>query len=189
MIVIDLDEVAARPVGPPRDRRRRWRRAAIAGALLLVGALIGGYLTYGQVVGRQEQLRNSTVSVLVLATMNPAEEGTPRRVAGSPRHASVATDVQVTIVNTGPVAINVPSLSGTRPGVTLSIIDKQRWIDPGRSITADAVVTVDCAVGYPLRDLKAMLSVVTMDDTSRLSPVTFDAGPWNDQLEEPCGGS
>ena len=138
---------------------------------------------------RQEQLRDSTVSVLVLATMNPAEGGTARRVAGSQRPASVATDLQVTIVNTGPAAINVSSLSGAQPGVTLSITDRPRWIDPGTSITADAFVTVQCGVGYPLRDLEAMLSVVAYDDTSRLSPVKFDAGPWNDQFEEPCRGS
>jgi hypothetical protein len=187
--VIDLDEAAARPVGPPVDRLRRWRRAVIAAALLLVGALIGSSITYRQVVGRQEQLRDSRVSVLVLATMNPAEGGTARRVGGFRRPASVAADIQVTIVNTGPVAINVPSLSGAQSGVTLSITDKQRWIDPGTSITADAFVTVECGVGYPLRDLEATLSVVTVDDTSRLSPVKFDAGPWNDQFEEPCRGS
>jgi archaellum component FlaF (FlaF/FlaG flagellin family) len=185
--VIDLDEAAARPVEPPVDRLRRWRRAVIATTLLLVGALIGGSITYRQVVGRQEQLRDSTVSVLVLATRT-AEGGTARRVAGLQRPASVATDVQVTMVNTGPVAINVPSLSGAQPGVTLSTTEKQRWIDPGTSVTADAVVTVECGVGYPLRDLEATLSVETVDETSRLSPVRFSAGPWNDQLDEPCRG-
>lgn len=184
MNVIDLDEAAARPVGRPVDRLRRWRRAVIAAALLLVGALIGSFITYRQVAARQEQVRNSTVSVLVLATINPADGGAAR-VAGTRRPASVATGVQVTIVNTGPVEINVPSLSGAQRGVTLSITDKQRWINPGTSITADALVTVQCAIGYPLRELEAMLSV-TVDDTSRLSPVKFDASSWNDQLEEPC---
>jgi hypothetical protein len=189
MKVIDLDEAAAPPAEPRGDRRRRWRRAAIAAALLLIGALIGSSITYRQVVARQEELRDSTVSVLVLATINPAEGGTASRVAGSQRAASVAADVQVTIVNTGPAAINVPSLSAAQPGVTLSITAKQRWIDPGAAVTADAVVTVECMVGYPIRDLEATLSVLAWDDTSRLSPVKFSAGPWNDQLEEPCRGS
>jgi hypothetical protein len=70
-------------------------------------------------------------------------------------------------------------------GVTLSITDKQRWIEAGTSITADAVVTVTCAVGYPLGDLKATLSVVTVDDALRLLPVQLAADPWNAQLYLP----
>jgi hypothetical protein len=162
---------------------------AIAGALLLAGALIGSSITYRQVTAHQQELRDATVSVLVFATINPAEGDLAGRVAGSPRAASVATDVQVTIVNTGPAAINVPSLSAAQPGVTLSVTERQRRIDPGAAVTADAVVTVECTVGYPLQDLVATLSVQAFDDTARLSPVTFSAGPWNGRLEGPCRGS
>lgn len=182
MNVIDLDKPAALP---RRYRRLPWRRAAVAGALLLVGALIGGFLTYAGDAARREQRRDSTVSVLVLATMNPAETSTPHRVAG-PWPAPVTADVQVTIVNTGPAAIDVERLSGASNGVTLSITDKQRWIDPGTSVVADAVVIADCVAGLPLGELEATLSVVTADDTARQSPVKFAAGLWSDQLEEPC---
>jgi hypothetical protein len=181
--VIDLDEPVAQR---ERPSRHRWRGAAVAGALLLVGALIGGLLTHARDVARQGQRSRSTVSAVVLATRNPAEPGTPHRVAGMPWPAPVTADVQVTIVNAGPAAINVPRLSGVQRGVTLSITDKQRWIDPGTSTTADAVVTVTCAVGYPLGDLKATLSVVTVDDALRLLPVQFAADPWNAQLDEQC---
>jgi hypothetical protein len=96
-------------------------------------------------------------------------------------------DTQITIVNTGPVSINVPSLSGKRPGVALTITEKPRWIQAGRAVTADAVLTIECAVGLPLLDVTADLTVDTGQDDTRQMSVTFWAGTWEPRVATACG--
>ena len=184
MNVIDLD----RPTPEPRERKPN---GALAVALLLVGAVLGGVATYGWTVRRLAAVRDREVSVFVFADAGRSLEGAGRgSVVLDGRVASVTLTRRVTLVNAGPVPVNIRNLAGGRPGVALRGVEKQRWVQPGGTMQADADVQVDCARGLPLGRLPVTLSVQTADERARQAGAkgVFDGTPWSEQAEIACAG-
>jgi hypothetical protein len=185
MNVIDLDRPA---IVPPARSRKSYLLVASA---LVIGAVLGACATYGWSVGRKATARDRQVSVFVFADASPFIDGIPAdSVVLNGRVATVTLTRRVTLVNAGPVPINIRDLTASRPGVSVRGVDKQRWVGPGATVQADADVYVDCAHGLPLGQLPITLSVQTFDDESREARLRdgFDGTPWNEQAEVACTG-
>jgi hypothetical protein len=181
MRVIDLDSPAVVP--PARDRKSH----ALVASALVVGAVLGACATYGWVAGRQAKERQ--VSAFVFAEASPFVDDLPAgSVVVDGRVATITLTRRVTLVNAGPVPINVRDFSASRPGVSIQGVDKQRWIEPGAMVQADADVFVDCAHGLPLGRLAVTLRVETSDEEDREARPRggIDGTPWNEQAEVAC---
>jgi hypothetical protein len=185
MNVIDLDRPA---VVPPARQRKSHRLAAAA---LVIGAVLGACATYGWSVQRQAAARERQVAVFVFAEASPFVDGAPAdSVVSGGRVATVTLTRRVTLVNAGPLPINIRDLSASRPGVSVRGVDKQRWVAPGATVQADADVQVDCVRGLPLGRLPVTLSVQTTDEEDREAHPRegIDGTPWSEQAEVACAG-
>src|SRR4051812_29104899 len=126
MNVIDLDRPS---VVPPAPQRRPHLLVACA---LVIGAVLGASATYGVIARRQAADRDRRVSVFVFAEASPFVDDTPAdSVVSDGRVATVTLTRRVTLLNAGPMPINIRDLSASRPGVSVQGVDKQRWIAPG----------------------------------------------------------
>jgi hypothetical protein len=181
--VIDLD----RPATVPSPLSRKSRLLILSA--LTFGAVLGASATYGWIKGQQAQDRQ--VSVFVFAEASPFIDNIPAdSVVLDGRVATVTLTRRVTLVNAGPVPINIRDLSASRPGVSVHGVDQERWIEPGATVQADADVSVDCAHGLPLGRLPVTLSVRTADEQDRQTWLRdgFDGTPWSEQAEVACTG-
>jgi hypothetical protein len=186
MNVIDLDRPAAVP-----PSRSRGSHLLILSALS-VGVVLGASATYGWVEGRRAAAQDRQVSVFAFAEASPFIDNIPAdSVVLDGRVATVTLTRRVTLVNAGPVPVNIRDLSASRPGVSVHSVDKERWIQPGATVQADADVFVDCARGLPLGRLPITLSVQTADDQDRRARLRegFDGTPWSEQAEVACAGN
>ena len=185
MNVIDLDRPAVVPPAP-----RRKSRLLVASALV-IGAVLGACATYGWSVHRQTVARERQVAVFVFAEASPFVDGLPAdTVVSGGRVATVTLTRRVTLVNAGPLPIDIRDLFASRPGVSVRGVSKERWVQPGATVLADADVQVDCAHGLPLGRLPVTLSVRTFDDEDREARPRdgFDGTPWSEQAEVACAG-
>ncbi|RSM51359.1 hypothetical protein DMB66_42075 [Actinoplanes sp. ATCC 53533] len=185
MNVIDLDRPAAVP--PARSRRSH----VLVASALVIGAVVGAAVTYGWSARRQAADQDRQVSVFVFAESSQFLGGLPAgSVVLDGRVATVTLTRRVTLVNAGPRPINIRDLSGSRPGVSVHGVDKQRWVAPGATVQADADVQVDCVHGLPLGRLPVTLSVRTSDDEDHEARPRdgFDSTPWSEQAEAACAG-
>ncbi len=185
MNVIDLDRPAVVP--PARNRTPHL----LVAAAVAVGAVLGAGVTYGWAERRQTAAQDRQVSVLVFAEANQFLDGLPSgRVVLDGRVATVTLTRRVTLVNAGPMPINIRDLSGARPGVSVHGVDKQRWVAPGATVQADADVQVDCVRGLPLGRFPITLSVRTADEKDREARPRdgLDGTPWSEQAEFACAG-
>lgn len=183
--MIDLD----RPAAVPPDRNRRSH--LLVAAALVAGAVLGAAVTYGWSARRQAAVQDRQVSVLVFAESSQFLDGLQTgSVVLDGRVATVTLTRRVTVVNAGPLPINIRDLSGSRPGVSVHGVDKRRWVAPGAAVRADADVQVDCAHGLPLGRLPVTLSVRTSDHEDREARPRdgFDGTPWSEQAEAACAG-
>ena len=183
MNVIDLDRPAAVP--PARNRKSHL----LVVSALVVGAVLGAAVTYTWSARRQAAVQDRQVSVFVFAEASPFIDGAPAgSVVLDGRVATVTLTRRVTLVNAGPLPINIHDLSGSRPGVSVRGVDKQRWVAPGATVQADADVQVDCLRGLPLGRLPVTLSVRTADDQDHEARPRdgFDGTPWSEQAEVAC---
>jgi hypothetical protein len=185
MELIDLDRPAAVP--PARNRKSHL----LIMSALVIGALLGASGTYGWSAGRQAADRERQVSVFVFAEASPFIDGAPAdSVVLDGRVATVTLTRRVTLVNAGPLPVNIRDLSASRPGVSVSGVEKQRWIAAGATVQADADVYVDCVHGLPLGRLPVTLSVQTFDEKDHQTRLQegFDGTPWSEQAEMACTG-
>ena len=183
MQVIDLE----RPVATPPARRRR-ARLDVAAALVM-GAIIGASTMYGLIARRQTAIKEAQVAVFAFAQADPFADDMPvDRVVSDGRVATVTLTRRITLVNAGPLPIVVRDFSASRPGVSVHGVDKQRSIEPGATLLADADVRVDCVHGLPLGRLPVTFVVQTYDDEERQSKPRdgLDGTPWNEQAEIAC---
>ncbi|MEU4215052.1 hypothetical protein [Actinoplanes sp. NPDC026623] len=186
MNVIDLDRPVAADVPEQRPRHAFSLATLVIG--VVVGVAIGGLVTYGWNLRRQDTARDGEVSVLVFADATKIiDDGT---IVLHGRIASVTLTRRVTLVNVGPAPINIHNLTAARPGVTVRGVDKQRMIAPGATMQADADVQVDCQRGLPLGRIPVTLAVQTDDERYRVArpKEVFDGTPWSEQAEAACSG-
>lgn len=183
MNLIDLDCPPAAPSPPGRPRQ-----IVRAAALLLAGAVLGGAATYCWTARRPADARDREVAVFVFAEAGGMPRDAGSSVVQDGRVESITLARRVTIVNAGPVPVNVRNLAADRPGVSLRGVEQQRWVQPGATVRADAEVRVECARGLPLGRLPLVLSVQTADERARSARArdAFDVTPWTEPVEMAC---
>ncbi|GAA2487941.1 hypothetical protein [Winogradskya humida] len=184
---IDLDRTAElRP--PPATHRPRTLLAAAT--VLTLGTLLGAAATHTWDEWQHERTRNAEISVLVLADTGPQtyEAGVGAIVVNN-RVTDAALTRRVTLVNAGPLPVDVHNLRVDRPGLTIRGVEKQRWIKHGETLQADADIRIVCAAGLPLRKLTVHLAVRTDDNQQHTTTATLDATQWNDQARLACNGN
>ncbi|WP_127552918.1 hypothetical protein [Actinoplanes sp. OR16] len=176
--MIDLDQA-------PRYRQvARRGRLPRALALLVAGTLLGGVATYlwwyRPLAASAEQAAradNAAVRVLLFA-----QSGTTTRRGDQQVHL----DAQVTVVNAGPVTLDVLAVRADQPGVTVRSPEKERQVEPGTSAAMDVTIEWTCGAGEPA-SLAASVSVETADEQLRtITPVAIHAEPWIEDKQEAC---
>jgi hypothetical protein len=179
MHVIDLD----RPVVEKPQKKHPFALVA-----LVVGVLLGGTATYGWYVQHETAAKEREVAVFVFADSSQYVDGGSVVLHG--RVASVTVTRRVTLVNAGPVPVNVRNLRADQPGLRVRGVEKQRWVAPGDTVQADADVEIDCFRGLPLGRFPVTLSVETEDaQTQEAAPRdVFDGSAWSEQAEIACRG-
>ncbi|MFI5935879.1 hypothetical protein [Actinoplanes sp. NPDC051494] len=186
MDVIDLDRPAAVRQPPAR---RRPRTLVAAAAVLLLGILLGGAGTRCWDNWQQHRFLAGVISVLVLADTGPqSNEAGVGAIVVNDRVTEASLVRRVTLVNAGPLPVDVHDLSVDRPGLTLRGTEKQRRIGHGESVRADADIRIVCAHGLPLKKLLVRLEVRTSDEQEHVAVAVLDATQWNDQARIACDG-
>ncbi|GGQ67669.1 hypothetical protein [Couchioplanes azureus] len=176
MSLIDLDR-------PPA--RRRPGRLMAAVSVLAVGAVLGGAATSY----RDHRARSSEISVLVLPDTGPqSDDAGVGGVVLRGKVVDASLTRQVTLVNAGPLPINVHNLSAVRSGLVVQGVERQRWIKHGESVQAEADIRVVCARGLPIGRLPVTLAVQTYDEREHTTVVVLDATQWNEQVRVACQG-
>lgn len=186
--MIDLDRPPA--ATPPPARRRVSRRLLTSLAILLTGAVLGGTATWIHLGNRDDHDWNEVISVLVLPDTGPqANDAGIGGVVVDGRVVDASLTRRVTLVNAGPLPVNVHNLNVVRPGLTVRGTEKQRWIGPGETVQTDADIRITCAAGLPIRQLSVRLDVQTYDEEERTFTTVLDATQWNDQARVACDGN
>ena len=182
MSVIDLDRPAT--VRPTPARRRAANVVAAVAVFVAGGA--GTSVWDSWQAGRA---RSSEVSVLVLADTGPRanDAGVGGVVAGG-KVVDASLTRRVTLVNAGPLPIDVREVRFSRGGLTVRTAEKQRLIRQGQAVQAVADIRVVCARGLPIGRLPVELAVRTNDDRERTAVVVLDARDWNEQARVACAG-
>jgi hypothetical protein len=178
--VIDLDQPAQNrtpPDGRSRDGRRRFATAR-ALVLIVVGSFLAGATAGGvamqawryEPLAASVEARSSVVSVLLFAGSEVTAVRHEQR--------RVRIETQVTVVNAGPETVNVLTVDGDQPGVTVRSPERARRIAPGAASPVDVVVEWNCAADQS-RALAVSVTVQTEDEQVRkLTPVALDDTPW-----------
>ncbi|OJF11023.1 hypothetical protein [Couchioplanes caeruleus] len=174
MSLIDLDR-------PPA--RRRPGRLLAAVAVLAVGAVLGGAATSY----REYRARSSEISVLVLADTGPqSNDAGVGAVVVRGKVVDASLTRRVTLVNAGPLPVNVHNLSAVRYGLVVQGVERKRWIKHGQSVQAEADIRVVCAGGLPFGRLPVTLAVQTYDEREHTAVAVLDATQWNEQARLAC---
>ena len=185
MGVIDLD----RPAAVPSARQRKLH--VLVGSALVIGAVLGASATYGWSARREAAVRDRPVAVFVFAEAGALHDDVPAgSVVLGGRVATVTLTRRMTVVNAGPVAVDVRDLTGARVGVSVRGVADELWIAPGATVQAEADVQVDCGHGLPLGRLSVTLAVHTPDDGGRevRRRESLDGTPWSQHAEAACAG-
>ncbi|MEV8509974.1 hypothetical protein AB0368_34820 [Actinoplanes sp. NPDC051475] len=182
MSVIDLDRAPAVPSKPARRHV-----ATVLAAVVIFVAGGAGTSVWGQ--WQTNKARSSEVSVLVLANTGPQanDAGVGGVVAGG-KVVDASLTRRVTLVNAGPLPVDVHGLRFARAGLTVRAADGRRWIRHGQAVQADADIRVICARGLPIGRLPMELAVRTSDDRERTATAVLDAREWNEQARVACAG-
>lgn len=177
--MIDLDAAPPEPVAAT-GHGRLW----LVGLLCLVaGILLGGLATDR----RQQRSRDAAVSVVVLIDAGAWLDDSARPAASVGRRVTAVALVRhVTVVNTGPAAVDLLGISAGRPGLILLSLGDERRIEPGATRPAAVRVEVDCTASRRLLAVPGSLAVRTRTGVRRDLPVTFGGDLWVRQAEEIC---
>jgi hypothetical protein len=179
--VIDLDQAPQYRTPPARAPKRGWQLALV---LFLAGAIVGCVTTYflwfrplAASAEAASQADSSVVAVLLYAE--------PGVTTVDYERERVRIEAQVSVVNAGPVPVNVLAVRVDRPGVAVHSLEKERQIEPGTALPVDVVVEWTCAADQPTA-LAATVYVETADEqTRKVSPVALSGTPW---IESALGG-
>jgi hypothetical protein len=184
MVLIDLDLPERFPPvsDEPRSRARRWMVSVI---LLVVGSLVGGLVTHRWQAHKLREADASAVSLVALADFS----GRPGLVQSfdnvGRKTTAVSLDAQVTIVNTGPMAVDVLRFTVDQPGMVLRGFTGGP-IGPATTMAAQLLLEIDCAVSGRLLAVPASVSAETLAGDRREIAVTIGGNPWVRQVEAAC---
>ncbi|MEV4538652.1 hypothetical protein AB0J82_33220 [Asanoa sp. NPDC049518] len=184
--MVDLDRPA--PERPPRLRAgwQRLRTARLqAGAVALaavVGAVAGGVGVH-RWEARQERLAETSTVVLRAQLLDPND------LSGSSDGTASTMVVNLTLVNLGPLPVDVEDFTAERDGLTFRNASQQVTVRPGFRTVAVSISftcarrTIAGSVPLPLR-----LRVRTADGQTRTveTPVEIGAKFWVQFLENLC---
>ncbi|WP_033342471.1 hypothetical protein [Catenuloplanes japonicus] len=170
---IDLD---APETAAPRPPRARVVLAVIALAVAAAGGAAWGH---DRARAQRRALDEATVALAVVP-------GRPGETGGNLLHAQV-TGV-ITLINAGPLPVEIRTFQGAGAGITLTGIDRRRRIDPGVASGMQAVAVVDCNPGVPLTPLQLDVWVRTVDDVARETqlPLGLKGSAWDDAVSVAC---
>jgi hypothetical protein len=177
--VIDLDQPAPSPGKASRIRWHRWSAAKIPAVAALVLMMVSGTLgAFGAAfLTAQHAHPDHRPSFSVLAF---ADQG---RGPAEFENGLARLDGQLTVVNAGPVPINVRSLQTTPGDVQFRHVTQGRSIEPGAASQMDVVVSLVCPTPSG-RDHVVSISgrsslILEATEGSRMSSsVNFDSGAW-----------
>lgn len=187
MALIDLD-LPERFPPVPGDTYSRTRRWIVGVTLLVVGGLAGGLVTHRWQAHRAREADASVVSVVALTDFGD-EPGLVRSSAAEDRTTTAAyLDAHVTIVNTGPMAVELVGFTIDQPGMVLRGYTGGR-IGPAATMAAQLDIQVDCAVSRRLLAVPVSLSAATLAGDRREIAVTMGGNPWVRQVGAACAGS
>lgn len=182
MGVIDLDRPPARR--PSRSARTLQTCAAGLAVMIVLGAAGTRSLDH-----REAQEKATQVEVSVTAETGPdADDLAVGGVVEDGRVTDASLTRRVLIVNTGPLPVDLHSLSADRPGLTLRVDGPAQTLRPGQTVLAETNVTVACEQGLPLRSLPIRIAVRTVDDRDRTAVATLDVSGWREQATSACKG-
>lgn len=184
MALIDLDLPERLPPvsDGPRSRARRWMVSVI---LLVVGGLVGGLVTHRWQAHKLRETDASVVSLVALADFS-GRPGLVQSSANVGRKTTVVPlDAHVTIVNTGPMAVEVLRFTVDQPGMVLRGFTGGP-IRPATTMAAQLLLEIDCAVSGRLLEVPASLSAETLAGDRREIAVTIGGEPWVQQVEAAC---
>lgn len=187
MALIDLDLPERFPPvsGDAHSRAHLWIMSVI---LLVVGGLVGGLVTYRWQVHKLRDANASVASVVALPDFSD-RPGLVHSFADVDRKTTaVSLDVHVTIVNTGPMAVDVLGFEVDQPGLVLRGYTGGR-IGPAATMAAQLEFQTDCAVSRRLFVVPVLLSVKTLAGDRREIAVTIGGNPWVRQVEAACASS
>ncbi|SNT64356.1 hypothetical protein SAMN05421812_1172 [Asanoa hainanensis] len=189
--MVDLDRPAPeRPARDPGARLRvAWRRLRTArlqvGAVALatvVGAVAGGVGVH-RWEARQERLAETGVVTVRAQLLDPTE------LSGSSDGSTASIVVNLTLVNLGPLPVDVEDFEGRRAGLGFQNASQEVNVRPGFRTVAVSI-TLDCtrptiagSDPLPLR-----IRVRTADGRTRTveTPVEIGAKVWVQFLENLC---
>jgi hypothetical protein len=183
MGVIDLD---VPPPQPPASAGRTRPLVALSVAFAVAVSLGAAGLPSWQ-RHRTLQAESDVVSVRIATDGNAGADGSEvGGVVSGGRVTDASLNRRVTLVNTGPLPLEVRELVADGPGVRVR--GEAHRLAPGQSVQAEADVDVVCSRGLPIRTLPVRLRVRTADDELRTATATLDATRWNDQARTVCAG-
>jgi hypothetical protein len=186
MVLIDLDLPERLPPvsDEPWSRARRW---IVSVVLLVVGGLVGSLVTHRWQAHELREADASVVSLVALADFSgrPALGLSFDNVG--PKTTAVSLDAHVTIVNTGPMTVDVRRFTVDQPGMVVRGFTGGP-IGPATTMAAQLLFEIDCAVSDRDRLLAvpASLSVETLVGDRREVAVTIGGNPWVRQVEAAC---
>ena len=179
--MIDLDAAPPDPVAVT-GRGRLWPVGVLC---LVAGVLLGGLA-----VDRwQERSRAAAVSVVVLIDASAWLDDSARASATAGRRVTAVALVRhVTVVNTGPAAVDLLGIAADQPGLILLSLGDERRIEPGATLPAAVRFEVGCAASRSLLSVPGTLKVRTGTGDRRDLPVKLGGDLWVRQVEEICAG-
>jgi hypothetical protein len=182
LIDLDLPEPLPPVSGDTRSRARLW----MVGVIFLAAAgLVGGLVTYRWQAHKVREANASVVSIVALADFSDSLGAVQWSTSVGGRTTAVSLDAHVTIVNTGPMPVDVLGLTVDQPGMVLRGYTGGR-IAPAAAMAAQLDVQVDCAAGHRLLAVPASLSAKTLSVDQHEIAVTIGGDPWVRQVEVVC---
>ncbi|GIF22737.1 hypothetical protein Ate02nite_54670 [Paractinoplanes tereljensis] len=153
--------------------------------LLVVGGLVGGLVTHRWQAHTSREADASVISVVALTDFGD-RPGLVQSSAGvGSETTAVSLNAHVTIVNAGPMALDVLGFAVDQPGMVLLGYTAGR-VGPAATMAVQLAFQIECAVSRGLLAVPASLSVETVAGDRRQITVTIGGNPWVRQVQAAC---
>ncbi|MFI5842473.1 hypothetical protein ACIA8K_22470 [Catenuloplanes sp. NPDC051500] len=176
-------ELGAPGAEPAVERRRPVPPPALALIVVVAaagGAFLGAAWGHDRAVVQRREVDAATVKLLVYG------DGQSMSVGGNLLQVQLTGGI--TLINAGPMPVEIETFRGSAPGITLTGIERRRWIDPGVSSTLQAMMVVNCNPGITLTPVQVDAWVRTDDGESRETrlPLSLKGTIWDDAVSKAC---